>query len=458
MTKQFLIIVGLVATILLSCVYLYQHRMHVLDEQTQWSRVALLAAKEHRRRLFAHRQYVLVDDQLGNRTELRSLPATFDDLYSEAYQFLPLSSADSMERPLRVRLKLTREKHVVGQRDLDSLDGDIVHRIYASMARTDDALDRLEFVGDDLRVALVYLCTDLDNLRDDLMSSLASVRRHVVDALVADPIVHSMDVIVFENWRRRGAAVADRWRRQVRRQMDGGGGDWLGRVRFVDASRHFPDSLPAHVARMPAHVHKDGRTCAGIEWARNYLHMCRFFVSQLWRTEPVLDEYDYWWRVDTDSTFPQPVGYNLVRAAAHRNKTFAYYNRNERESPGCLIGLYSAIERFGDAHSIAAQHRQLITNVTTYTGAFGIFRVAFFLHDSRWLALTAELDRLGGVYLHRWGEQDVFAPAFALLLPYSEIGWVSEIVMHHKGYLQPNSIGVYDNATLVHSLEIHQRL
>ncbi|ORZ26189.1 nucleotide-diphospho-sugar transferase [Absidia repens] len=178
--------------------------------------------------------------------------------------------------------------------------------------------------------------------------------------------------------------------------------------------------------------------------SESYRHMCRFQSGFFFR-HPLLDGYDYYWRVEPDVDFYCDVDYDVFQLM--KDKGFKYgWNIAIQEIPETIQTLWAATRRFLQrfpAYGVFDSEQSLLTwimkfdenQIDDYNGChfwsnFEIGSLDFF-RSKPYLDFFDHLDQEGGFFYERWGDAPVHSIAAALLLKKSEIHFFNDIGYNH---------------------------
>ena len=175
-------------------------------------------------------------------------------------------------------------------------------------------------------------------------------------------------------------------------------------------------------ASLPHGMHAVNRTapvatCAGMAWSRDYaLYSGAWFSYHLLRL-PILRNYEFYVKVDTDVMFVAPMPDLVAILAAHPMAQIAHTGL--RRSNDCERGIMRAVHRFEGASNSSALSQWCNDPISHYFyGNLLAFRTSF-MTSSRVLALSAHLYEHewrgyfgGGPLGSRWGDQAPYV-AFA---------------------------------------------
>ncbi|KAJ2773365.1 hypothetical protein IWQ57_001328 [Coemansia nantahalensis] len=191
-------------------------------------------------------------------------------------------------------------------------------------------------------------------------------------------------------------------------------------------------------ARRRKEMHEKGVMYGGSE---SYRHMCRF-ESGLFFQHPLLEQFDYYWRLEPGVQYTCDIDYDPFLFMKQRRIkygwTIAVY-----ELMDTVPTLWESVKRFVAAHpeDIPA-HNSLWwvsrDNGTTYNGChfwsnFEIVDLSFY-RSEQYMRFFDFLDREGGFFYERWGDAPVHSIAAALFLQKEEVHWFRDMGYYHPGW------------------------
>jgi hypothetical protein len=191
-----------------------------------------------------------------------------------------------------------------------------------------------------------------------------------------------------------------------------------------------------------------------------YRHMCRFhaFVA-----EAALEEHgfnqDYIMRIDDDSQFSSPVGYDLFRVMHINSKRYGFV-KLMRDDPMCVSGLWAEAEKLienvqlTNPPLLSKQKASLLHN-TSATDTFyalmpspTIFYNNFeIIHRSvtrepLWVAWREHIERTQGIYYARWGDAPIKSIGVSLVVKKDELHAFTDIPYRHLPFIDQSSTGL----------------
>ncbi|KAJ2777779.1 hypothetical protein H4R18_004974 [Coemansia javaensis] len=176
--------------------------------------------------------------------------------------------------------------------------------------------------------------------------------------------------------------------------------------------------------------------------SESYRHMCRFNSGFFFR-HPLLDDLDYYWRIEPDVQYSCDIDYDPF-LFMHRRGIKYGYTIALHEYPETIPTLWPAVRDFLAQHPGFVRHPAGLGWLSrdggaTYNGChfwsnFEIGALSFFRSDE-YRAYFEHLDRAGGFFYERWGDAPVHSIAAALLLQKHEVHWFEDIGYYHNPWL-----------------------
>ena len=173
-----------------------------------------------------------------------------------------------------------------------------------------------------------------------------------------------------------------------------------------------------------------------------YRHMCRFFSGMIFR-QPVICKYDWFWRLDTDSFLLEKINYDVFKFMDDNNFEYGY-NRTRLDHPGVVGGLAEATKKYLDDNNITPYflHKYMDDNGLWYRHMYGtnfeISKVSFW-QQKEVVAFFDYIDRLGGIYMRRWGDAPLHLIEVATFMPENKTHCFDDIPYRHDGFTIPPS-------------------
>ncbi|KAI8575194.1 hypothetical protein K450DRAFT_262968 [Umbelopsis ramanniana AG] len=205
---------------------------------------------------------------------------------------------------------------------------------------------------------------------------------------------------------------------------------------------------PSFINQTLAAENREAMAATGIPYggSESYRHMCRFQSGYFFR-HPLLDEYDYYWRVEPDVDFSCQVDYDVFKYMRNHGKKYGF-TIAFREFMGTIPSLWDTVRNFKRdypevADNLPARQDTLFKFITddngnTYNGChfWTNFEIASLdlWRSNDYLKLFSYLDRSGGFFYERWGDAPVHSIAATLMLRKDEFHFFNDIGYRHSAY------------------------
>lgn len=212
------------------------------------------------------------------------------------------------------------------------------------------------------------------------------------------------------------------------------------RLRFV----HVPDmhwNVPTWLwdpTDLWMYIHDDKKHVIG------YRLMCRFFTLGLFEIVDSMG-YDYVLRLDTDSHILSPIQYDMAALMHDRKYTYAW-RMGQHEGHKWLLGFAETIRMYVAMYNVPVDYfldfyqiqtisdltlEVMATSITFYNNFF-LTRVSFW-REKKVLHFLNFLDRVGGIFTHRWGDAVTQTTAVALFLDrYKDVPEFTRFAYQHR--------------------------
>lgn len=206
------------------------------------------------------------------------------------------------------------------------------------------------------------------------------------------------------------------------------------KVQFEKVIFEIPDFL--NKEEIPELVYVDG-DCFSI----GYRHMCRFFSGIIFH-HPALKEYDYYWRLDTDSFLLDKINYDLFQFMQERDLEYGYIDIFKDEPAS--KGLWDTTKKYIEDNNINPKflHKFMSNGVwdrSYYYTNFEISKLDFWRSDE-FISFFNYLDRLGGIYKYRWGDHVIHLLAVSMFICEDHVHKFSDIPYQHQGFINNYSL------------------
>ncbi len=162
-----------------------------------------------------------------------------------------------------------------------------------------------------------------------------------------------------------------------------------------------------------------------------YRHMCRF-NSKLLYQHPIIEGLEYLWRLDDESLITQPVSYDVFSFMKSNNILYGYIWIH-RDSKDCVIDLWNSTARYIKKNNLPANNFQNWPSPMLYYNNFEISSLKLW-GSKEYQSYIEYIDRLGGIYYHRWGDAPIKGIAVSLFVPHNQTHKFSDIGYKHNTF------------------------
>lgn len=182
-----------------------------------------------------------------------------------------------------------------------------------------------------------------------------------------------------------------------------------------------------------------------------YCHMCRFFSGIAFQ-HPYLKDYDYYWRLDTDSFLLKKINYDVFDFMQRNSYVYGYITIL-KESPELVKNLWDATKKYIKENKIKPSFlykfiRKGNWDRRYYYTNFEIGNLNFFRSDE-YMKYFNYLDRLGGIYKYRWGDTPIHTLAISMFVPEKQVHRFSDIAYRHQSYENFMGFNIYSLRRLI---------
>lgn len=201
----------------------------------------------------------------------------------------------------------------------------------------------------------------------------------------------------------------------------------------------FPDWIDKDKA---AKARKDMKE-AGILYGESvsYRHMCRFESGFFWR-HPLMDDYEWYWRVEPDIQIFCDVQYDVFRFMKENNKKYGFI-LSLSEYVETIPTLWKTTKNFMKEYPQHIEKNNLLDFISDDKGEtynmchfWSNFEIASldFWRSKAYRDYFDYLDESGGFFYERWGDAPVHSIAASLLLKPEEFHFFDGIGYYHPAF------------------------
>ncbi|BGP43134.1 hypothetical protein JCM10449v2_007158 [Rhodotorula kratochvilovae] len=175
--------------------------------------------------------------------------------------------------------------------------------------------------------------------------------------------------------------------------------------------------------------------------SKTYRRMCRYQSGWFFRHQ-LLDQYDYYWRIEPSVKFFCDINYDPFKYMADNGKKYGW-TVSLYEYEATIPTLWDTTKEFIDKNPQYLAKPNMMGWITGEKGEynrchfwsnFEIGDLSFFRSEA-YLKYFDHLDKSGGFSYERWGDAPVHSIAAALFLKPEEIHWFHDIGYKHPPFL-----------------------
>jgi len=209
------------------------------------------------------------------------------------------------------------------------------------------------------------------------------------------------------------------------------------KLQFAKVIFEIPDFL--NKEEIPEFVFVDGS-----EFPIGFRHMCRFFSGLIFQ-QHILKDYDYLWRLDTDSFLLDKIDYDMFQFMHENNYVYGYIHIL-KEEPDAAKGFWDLVQKYIKENNIKPTFLNKFTidgiwDRSYYYANFEISKLDFW-HSDDFLKYFDYVDKSGGIYKYRWGDTIIHFLAISMFIPENLIHKFSDISYQHQDFVNNYSINL----------------
>jgi len=183
---------------------------------------------------------------------------------------------------------------------------------------------------------------------------------------------------------------------------------------------------------IPAHINasavKFGIKCTS---HISYRHMCRFQAKQVYE-QSILFGLDYVWRLDDDSQLPEDINYDLFAYMQLHNFQYGYM-KIHFDSYDCTTGLWKAVRHYMKLRHLQSLYFEEWIEPMIFYNNFEISALSLWM-SKQYQDYINYVDRLGGIYYHRWGDAPIKTVAVTLFVPKHATHLFNDVTYIHGNF------------------------
>ncbi|CAI5758433.1 unnamed protein product [Candida verbasci] len=204
-------------------------------------------------------------------------------------------------------------------------------------------------------------------------------------------------------------------------------------------------SYPEWIDQQKAEESRKKMKAAGIIYGdlESYRHMCRFESGFFWRN-PLLEDYDWYWRVEPDTDIHCDLNYDLFKYMEDNNKVYGF-TISIHEFDKTIPTLWEQTKKFIDLHpeyiaennfmDFISNDKGKTYNLCHFWSNFEIASLKFW-RSKAYQDYFEFLDKTGGFFYERWGDAPIHSIAASLFLPKDKIHYFEDVGYRHGVYTQ----------------------
>jgi hypothetical protein len=206
---------------------------------------------------------------------------------------------------------------------------------------------------------------------------------------------------------------------------------YIPNIRFEELKFSFPAGFKFDPAKV------DPETPLTEFWM-GYRHMCRFHSGEIYK-DPRLLQYDYYWRLDSDSYLISRIDFDPFEHMAQNDLEYAYMCDEDGEVPRVAKGLGETTidyaKRVGSLDKLSPRLKDGKWNYELFYTNFEIAKFSFF-RSPQYQSYYDHLDATGNFYYQRWGDAPVHWLGVRMFLPDSKVWAVKNIAYQHNNWVK----------------------
>ena len=198
----------------------------------------------------------------------------------------------------------------------------------------------------------------------------------------------------------------------------------------------FPEWIDQEKAAQVRKEMRDNKVIYGD--SISYRHMCRF-ESGFFYKHPLLNDYDWYWRVEPDIKLHCDINYDVFKFMKDNKKKYAFAI-SIKEYEATIPTLWETTREFMKLHPDLIHENNMLDFVSDDEGLsynlchfWSNFEIASLdlWRSPAYTAYFDHLDKNGGFFYERWGDAPVHSIGAALFLDRSEIHHFGDIGYYH---------------------------
>jgi hypothetical protein len=198
------------------------------------------------------------------------------------------------------------------------------------------------------------------------------------------------------------------------------------KVIFKEIQFSVPDSIKKDFNFKPKWIegYWDSNKCI------SYGGMCTFFARDIFNYLNEM-EYEYYARLDDDSSILNPINYNIFEYMKTNDLIYGYLIKM-LEAPHVVNGLFDFIVNNLDEEEIINKEYSFIdsNNLIYYYNNFEIIDIKKYLNKTK--NIIEKIHESGNIYYWRWGDAPIRTILISMMFDQSKIKKMTDIDYHHE--------------------------
>ena len=166
-----------------------------------------------------------------------------------------------------------------------------------------------------------------------------------------------------------------------------------------------------------------------------YRHMCRFNAKLVYE-HPAMQWADFVWRLDDESLLTDNITYDVFNFMKTNSLLYGYIWEHV-DAKNCVTDLWNSTERYVQERNIIPRNAlSQWKSPKLYYNNFEVSSMALWRsHEYR--SFIEYIDRLGGIYYHRWGDAPIKGIAVNLFVPRTQLHHFKDVHYQHNTFSNP---------------------
>ena len=166
-----------------------------------------------------------------------------------------------------------------------------------------------------------------------------------------------------------------------------------------------------------------------------YRHMCRFNAKLVYE-HPIMKWVEYVWRLDDESILTDKIRYDVLDFMRNKNMLYGYIWEHV-DAKNCVTDLWNSTERYVQEHNIIPRNPlSQWKSPKLYYNNFEVSSMALW-RSREYRSFIEYVDRLGGIYYHRWGDAPIKGIAVNLFVPKTQLHHFKDVHYQHNTFSNP---------------------